>query len=343
MYAGTDRAPGWLVRQMRLFEVLGLRGAQYNMVWSRGVHRMRWLPFIALILIASIIVIAGLAQFGRLFWASKQNIGQGVVIVTSMPGLASDLEELACPADRVVFIVPAGLDPHSYQLKPSDYSIIKSASLLVIVGGEALGEALAIKAQELGVEVFKIMNVKGLTLLKTPTGKVNIHYPIYDPRNYVAFMRALAKKLAELNPECGDHYSLALNRVVGDVERILSSEGSLKGLRAVASNVMVQYAVTWLGVEIRGYVVEDPRGHALPSELKAVESLLKTGTVDLAFIVVDESGRPLTKADAWLLERAEEAGIPVIGVVAPYLPGSTLDKLTALLSELESLGLIGGS
>ena len=304
---------------------------------------MRWLPSIALVLMILVIVIVGLAQSGRPFWASEQNVDQGNVIVANTPGLASDVEELACPADKVVYIVPAGLDPHSYQLRPSDYSIIKSASLLVVVGGEALEETLANKAEELGVEVFKVVDVYGLTMLKTPSGKVNIHYPIYDPRNYMAFMRALAKKLAELNPECADHYRVALDRVARDIERILSSEGSLKGLKAVASTVMVQYAVTWLGVEITGYVVEDPEGHALPSELEAVESLLKVGAVDLAFIVVDESGRPLTKADVWLLEQAREAGIPVVRVVAPYLPGSALDKLAILLGELESLNLLGES
>ncbi len=298
---------------------------------------------LAIVALAVLGILAGLTLTWGVPWGGEPAASQGIVIVASVPGLAADVGELACPGDKITFIVPGGVDPHSYQLRPSDYSTLKAASLLVVVGGEALEDVLARKAGELGLEVFKAVDVEGVTLLKTPSGKVNVHYPIYDPRNYLAFMESLASRLAELNPGCAGYYQTALERIMREARGILSKEGSLQGFRAAASTTMVQYAVTWLGVEIVGYVVEDPEGQALPSSVGAIEGLLKTGSVDIAFIVVDSSGRPLTRADAWLSEKAAEAGIPVVGVEAPYLPGSTLSKLARLLGSLESLGLLGGS
>lgn len=306
-----------------------------------NVHR-NLIAIAAIVLLAVLLVGLALALNNLYFKGSSgEKSSRGVIVVTSIPSLASDVEELLCQGDKVLYIVPPGSDPHTYQLHPSDFDKIKEAKLVVVLGGEPLGEAIAGKAEELGVEVFKVAELEGIKLLKTPSGRVNYHFPIYDPENYLAFMNALAEKLSQLNPGCAEHYREALANVTEEVERFLDFEGSLGGLKAVASTVMVQYAVTWLGVDVARYVVEDPEAQATPAALEEVEGLIKSGLVDLAFITVDGSGRPVTKADAWLLEIAGGAGIPVIGVKAPFLPSSTVEKLESLVQQLSAKGLIG--
>ncbi|GAB6147822.1 metal ABC transporter substrate-binding protein [Stetteria hydrogenophila] len=301
---------------------------------------MKWSWLAAAAILAAVLVAVAFAIGSGERGAGEA--GQGLLVVTTMPALESEVKELLCPGDSVESIIPPGVDPHTYQLKPSDYDLLKKADLVVVLGGEPIADAVISKARELGVDTVVVLNLDGIRILKTPSGFTNVHYPIYDPGNYKIFVDVVSEKLAQLNPGQAGCYGERASRVKAKIDELLAYKSSLSNVKAVASTPLAQYATSWLGVSIEAYVSESPKGETVPSNLERIESLMKSGQVDVAFIVTDASGEPLTRADSWLQGKAGEYGVPVVKVPAPFTPGSTVEKLGKLLEELKSLGLLQG-
>ena len=264
----------------------------------------------------------------------------GVLVVASFPSLADDVRLLACGSDRAASVIPPGADPHAYQLSPSDLDLLRGAALLVVSGHAPFEPRLAEKAEELGVPVLAVDGLEGVRLLRLPTGQVNYHFPAYDPGNYRVFLEALASKLAGANPACADSYRAALGEVEARLDELERLRGALDGYRAVASVPYTQYAVSWLGVEVVELVTPGEGSQASALRLARIDAMLASGEASLAVIAVDPSGNPLTAADRWLSAAAEKNGVPLLRVPAPFLPGSTLEKLELVASQAS--GLAGG-
>ena len=293
---------------------------------------------LALLMLACLLPLGTLGEARQA--AGNSTGGQGgLLIIVTFPCLKYDVELLACEGDRVISLLPQGADPHQYQLTPDDVRLLEDADLIISTGHttfevkirELVGEG------EIGARLVEIPGIPGLRLLKNPsTGQVNYHMPIYDPGNYRAFMAYLASVLSELRPGAAGEYRAKLSRVLRKLDELLEEAPKLDA-RAVADLPVVQYAVSWLGVEVSFLVVKEPGVPATPGDLMRIEEAMSRGDVDL--VVLSEP--VVSSASERLRELASEHGLPILYVPSPLRACSTLDKLSAIVEQARALGRAG--
>ncbi len=125
---------------------------------------------------------------------------QSPLILTTFPGIDQDLESLLAGCKvNIEHLVPSGVDPHDYQLKPSDYEKINSALLIISTGHTPFEHQIKDIA---GDKVVEIPEIPGLILYTLPSGAVNLHMPIYDPHNYIKYIEYVSNVIESKIPEC---------------------------------------------------------------------------------------------------------------------------------------------
>jgi zinc/manganese transport system substrate-binding protein len=285
----------------------------------------------------AVIVAAALAAY-LLLKSSGGGERHGLIIVVSFPNLVDDIKPLLCQGDRVYSLAPPGSDPHSYQLTVKDYRLLKEADLVITTGHAPFEVEVAKKTpkSKLIVIPYALKASGGKILVNPNTGQENLHMPIYDPENYKIFIRIVAVKLASLNPKCKNFYLSKSKEVESEVDNLVAKAPRLN-VDAVGSEPPVQYAVSWMGIHIVKFLLSEHGLSPTPSEITAVRDLLSKGEARLVVIMVDSKGEPLTPVDAKLESIAKKYNVPVLKVPAPYLPGSMLEKLKIVVSEVEGL------
>jgi ABC-type Mn2+/Zn2+ transport system permease subunit len=153
--------------------------------------------------------------------------------------------------------------------------------------------------------------------------------PIYDPRNYIAFVKALASTLATLNPKCASVYEEHASRLIERVEELVSTTPRVEA-DAVADHPFTVYAVEWLGLHVRVLLSPEPGLPATPELIEKARSLLSRG----AWAVV--TNPPVSQASRLLLSMARSTGAPVVMVPSPLAPKPIPEKLEEVVSSFRA-------
>ncbi len=286
-------------------------------------------------LIVALVVVAALA--GAIAY-KRRGGGEAALVLTTFPGIDGDLRALleGCPGVEVRSLAPPGSDPHSYNLMPQDVELIRRASIIVSTGHAPFEERVREYAPD---KTVVITEIPGMKIRRLPGGALNLHMPIYDPDNYIVFIRYISQRLASAFPQC--------NATIMESERSLEAKitslkgrygGKLLGVRAVAASPLAQYAVAWLGVDIRVYLASGHGSQVSPDQAREARDILKSGGI--AIIVVDSRGEPLGEASSYLLNLAEKSGAKVIRVEAPFTPTPIFRKIEQV--AFEAAQVIGG-
>ncbi len=258
-----------------------------------------------------------------------------LVIVVTFPSLVPDVKSLVCSDDKVLSIVPRGVDPHRYQLRPGDVDVLKKANIIISTG-HAPFEARIEELVEQGMihaKLIVIWRVPGIRLLDNPvTRKPNLHMPIYDPRNYLVFMEYLERVLATLRPECSRVYASNLENIAKKLRELIKNAPQLN-VDAVADMPVVMYAVDWLGIHVKSLIVPEPGLPTTPELYRRAEELLARG----AYAVVMTPSK--AKASVDLLEMAERYKAPVIYVPSPLEYKPIPEKLEYIVEQVENASL----
>jgi len=275
--------------------------------------------------------------------ASAGGRGGGLFVVVTFPGLAQDVGLLVCEDDYVVSLVPPGVDPHEYQLRPGDLRLLEDADLIISTGHTPFEARIRelVEAGELGGVLVEVPSIPGIRLLENPaTGQPNYHMPIYDPLNYVRFVEYVSGLLADMRPSRAGDYEEKAEEVVRTVGEMVEEAPEL-GLRAVADMPVVPYAVSWLGVDVAYVMLKEPCVPATPGELMEVEEAMAEGEVGLAVVCYPVA----TSSSEQLEDMAREHGIPVLYVPSPMSQGSIPDKLSEVLEGARALSTpeVGGA
>ncbi len=278
-------------------------------------------------LIPALILVLALAVAAVLIQEEPQEAGGQVTVVTTFPGLKPDILSVAGGCNVTVVELVAG-DPHTAQLSPSQARLLAEADIVVTMGHTPAD----VKAEELasGI-VIDIPSIEGIKLLDLPGDGVNLHYPIYDPENYLVFLDAIAHAMEGAG--CTPDYNSTAARAARSL--IDNYKGKANGVVGVADQPFIQYAVTWLGVDVRIVLRQGEHSQASGMMLDEAARLLDEGAV--AFVAVDEDGNPITSEGEWLLREAQSRGAPLVRVPAPYLERATPELLEQVLEGLEPL------
>ncbi len=282
----------------------------------------RWLLVPALLAATLLLPVVGLAR-------------SGLLVVATFPPLAADIAFLACPGDRVVSLLPPGVEPHDYQLRPADVELLSRADVIVSTGHTVFEREIERLVEEgrLHAVVVNVLELPGIHVRVNPsTGQPDYHMVVYDPDNYLVMMRAVAEAMARLNPGCAGVYASRLHeieQVVSSLKRMAPSTPRI----AVADKPYTVYAVSWLGLRVV-HVLELEHGVPVPPEsVERAEKLLARGAVA---VVTDP---PVAASSRLLLDLARRHGAPVLLVHAPTGRGPVLSWLQDLLSQVRRLGL----
>ncbi len=264
-------------------------------------------------------------------WAERNN---GLLVVTTFDNLKYDIKQLLAPGDRVVSLVPPGVDPHSYSLRPQDIELLEKADLIVSTGHVAFEKQIEKMVKEgiIKAELIEIPDIPGIKVLDNPvTGEPNLHMPIYDPYNYIVFISRLAHIMASLRPSMKNVYIEREIQVINKVAEIISGTRRITGI-GVGEAPPVQYAVEWTGLKIKYLAMIQPGVPAPPLLLKQINEQAEQHKIDYV-VVIENSTNPAHKL---LINLAEKYGLKTIVVPSPTSPSSILDKLEYIVREINS-------
>ncbi len=260
----------------------------------------------------------------------------GLLIVVTFPSLVYDVKQLAYIDDTIVSIVPFGADPHEYQLTPSDIDLLKKADIIISTGHTSFEKdiRLRVESREFNGVLIEINSLEGIVIKDNPvTHQPNYHMVIYDPYNYMVFIRYLGDVMSSLRPVLSQYYKTRVGDVLSRVEGIVENSPKLNNCIAVADTPLTQYAVSWTGISIQYLVVKE---HGMPASPKDIENIaysLEKGFIDI--VVVTE---PISsKASSLLVELANKYDVPIVYVKSPLINKSIVDKLDYIASQISSL------
>ncbi len=259
---------------------------------------------------------------------------KGLYIVVTFPNLVRDLENIVCSGDEIVSIAPLGVDPHEYSLTPKNIEDLGKADLII----STAHAPFEYRIREMVLQhVFKatyieIPSIPGIMIKKNPMlDKPNYHMPIYDPYNYIVFLRYVVKKMSSLNPRCSSYYYEKLEEIVNRVEKIVNETRTLN-VKAIADTPVTQYSVEWIGVDIVYLVVKEHGVQAQP-DIRLINEMIGNGTIGLIVVL----NPPVSKYSKWLIDIGKEHGLPILYIPSPMNNMSMVERLEIISDEINNI------
>jgi len=273
-------------------------------------------------------------------YASVAGSGEGLTIVVTFPFLYNDVGALACEGDAVVNLVKPGIDPHEYQLTPSDIDLIKRADLIVSTGHTPF----EIKIRELAssgqirARLVELPSIEGVVLLRHPrTGALNYHGIQLYPQNYALLIKAIESTLEALRPECAEVYKANAEKMLQELSNLNSTVKKFSKLLAVVDLPPLQYIAAWLGLEVKHILVVEEGVPIMPQDYMEVEELL--ASAKHVIVMATKEG----VAEAKLRSMSREHGVAFISLPNPLLYNGTLDYLRVTAQIVNNVSLATGS
>ncbi len=273
--------------------------------------------------------------------ASKSSGSYKVRVLVTIGCLARDVELVGGDKVVVYTLIPAGVDPHNYYLKPRD--ILRYSGVDIVFSTNHT--PVEIKLDELiRTGVFKVKyyvvinDLPEAIILREPSTKIlNQHMIIYDVENYILFLKCIEKYLSLVNPSEENYYSSRLKDVLSVLGRLYAYKGLLSGYRVVVSQPPLQYAAYWLGARVLS-IVSPASGIVSEKALYNVYEGLANGSINAVFVcsLSPYSFKPCSPIDYRLAFLASRFNATVIPVLWPLYNSSMLFKLENLVYNVES-------
>lgn len=260
-----------------------------------------------------------------------------LVIATTFSYLKPDVELLLC-GGVVYALVPFNVDPHDYQLRPSDIELLKRADVIVSTGHTSFELKIRdlVERGELNTKLVDMLSIPGIRILTNPvTGQPNYHLPIRDPVNYLVFMGVLVSVLTEIDPGNGNcYYSKFYYLVERVTKEILIYAGRFSG-NVIVDNPHVQYCVEWLGFRVAWIVKPEESVQVTPENVRKIEELIKSRSLAAVFVTKPE----VLPGSRLLAEMAEEHKVPVVEVYSPTSSAGVYNSLLDVVVQIKELNL----
>ncbi|MDK6028944.1 zinc ABC transporter substrate-binding protein [Ignisphaera sp. 4213-co] len=260
----------------------------------------------------------------------------GLTIVVTFPFLYNDIKMLVCQGDTVISLVKPGIDPHEYQLTPSDVDVLRKADLIVSTAHTAFEMQIEnlVKSGEVKAKLVEIPRIPNITFLIHPqTGKVNYHGLLLYPKNYVSFIIYLESVLKNMRRSCADVYRRNMDSVLTELRKLDNSTRKLTGFLAIIDVPKIQYVVKWLELNISYILLKDEETPITPQDYQNIEIILKTNR---DVVVIGTQG---SSACDKLRELANAYGKPFLAFPNPLIYNGSLDYLKSVSQIVNSYNI----
>jgi len=270
--------------------------------------------------------------------ASQIDPDRVVVDIAPMRGL---LAPIVRDGVEIRTLVPRGVSPHGFALRPSDAASIRTAYRVVHVGGGLSPEIeRAVGALAPGDRVVSMAHALGVETLACEdhdhSGHHHHDHEGVDPHLWVDPERVLAflGEIGDLGGVIDPARLAAFRREVEALEqRARSVLTPVRGARIVTQH----HAFTaWLerhGVEVVDVVRDGVHLEPSPKSVAVLAQRLRGGAVDMVFVESQFPGELTRKL-------AEESGVRV-GVLDPLGEGDWVEMMDANLDALARIGADG--
>ena len=223
---------------------------------------------------------------------------------TGVPAVAVDIPPVASLVRQVMgdlgqprLIVPTGVSPHSYAMRPSQARTLQNADIVFWVGRDlTVGLARAIKALATNAVSVSLIDVPGITLLSFRHGatfETHGHnngtdpHVWLDPENARVWLEVIAAELAKLDPDNASSY-LHRARVGKDAltELIHHLSGQLARIRGrpfVVFHDAYQYFEHRFNIRAAGSIVLSEASDPGPVRITEIRDAVKNLEVKCVF------------------------------------------------------------
>ena len=216
-------------------------------------------------------------------------------VVTTTEGLASLVREVGGDRVSVTSLSRGTQDPHYVDASPAVAVRIRRAKLLVDVGLDLEAGWLpglvnvSRNSDARPGGKGRLTAASAVDVLEVPTGPVdrgqgdihpggNPHF-LTDPRRAPRVARAIAERLAQLDPAGEAHYQsrlAAFTKRVEDARRRWEEQlAPVRGKAVVTHHRTLSYFVDWAGLEVAGYLEPKPGTPPPPSHVAALTAVAR--------------------------------------------------------------------
>jgi len=280
---------------------------------------------------------------------SSQN-NNGLRIVVTINSLRYDVEPLLCLGDKVYSLIPQGVDPHDYELRPSDIRIIKESDIVISTAHtpfELRIRSLISKDLLNSTLLIEIPRMRGIKIFRNPLlGKPNLHAILYDPENLKIFIRTLANVLSRLRPECKTYYLERSEELINDINKLEKSVMKMKiRVNAIGYSPFIQYAVSWLGINVTYLLIKEHGVPPTPDDIRIINEMVREGRVGIIVLELQQYSKSkyvLPQGSHILLSIAKKYRLNVLYVPSPLIPNTTINKLKFIVKQLRNLTISRG-
>lgn len=187
----------------------------------------------------------------------------GVVATTSLIG--SIIKEVGKDRVKVVVIVPAGMCPGHFDVKPGDIAAVAEAKLLLCHGWEGWLKKL-LNSAEKDKLVTEIINVEGNWMI---------------PELQIQATRKITDALCELNKDDCSTYGENAKKYIKKIKFAEAQIRKFKDVKAIVSKMQVPF-MKWLGIKVAA-------SYGRPEDLTPSEmiKLINIGKNEKVELVVD--------------------------------------------------------
>jgi zinc/manganese transport system substrate-binding protein len=262
-----------------------------------------------------------------------QNASAALNILACEPEWAALTQELAGDLARVTAATTARQDAHHIEARPSLIARARNADLLVCTGAELEIGWLPLLQRESGNARIQaglpgaFEAARYAHMLEKPArvdrADGDVHpdgnpHLISDPRNLLPVAKALAQRLAQLDPANAAHYAVRnqdfQQRMSTAIARWEKDAAGLRGVAVVVHHKNWSYLANWLGLKVVADLEPKPGIEPSASFLASLLDQLKRQPARMIL----HAGYQSPKPSEWL---ADHAGIAAVEL--PYTVGGS--------------------
>lgn len=237
---------------------------------------------------------------------TKDKSDKNSIAVTIYP-FKTILQEIVGNDIKIDVLLPAGADPHTYEMSPSDFKKIQDAKIF-FYGAESLDGWAAKVESENKIELLKLIPKEYLIDIKMSDenshhseAEAHYHYGVdphfwTDPLTVNAMLKPLTEKLSSFYPEKKEIFSRNARRfserLIELDKRIKEQTKAIEHSKVFSAHPFYNYFFYRYGIEVVGSLEFSPGQQVTPKYLKKISEEIRSKKVKAIFINKQHISKP---------------------------------------------------
>jgi len=228
------------------------------------------------------------------------------IVVTIYPFKAI-IQEIVGSDIKIDVLLPAGADPHTYEMSPSDFKKIQEAKIF-FYGAESLDGWAAKVESENKIELLKLIPKEYLIDIKMSDehshqqeAETHYHYGVdphfwSDPLTVNSMLKMLTEKLSSFYPEKKEIFNRNADRfserLIELDKKIKEQAKSIEHSKIFSAHPFYNYFFNRYGIEVVGSLEISPGQQVTPKYLKKISEEIRSKNVKAIFINKQHISKP---------------------------------------------------